>query len=285
MASYSAPVLGVAVHGRCALPGCTRPVHVDPGTGIAHDYCGRSHAQEAQGTIQAPHGACHTCQLPGCHEPVHYEADVDRVHEYCSLTHARDAQAQGLAPPSNRQRQGQSTPHNRCSLPGCSAPRYADPSTGFRHDFCGRTHARDATVGGMLPYTAAGGAPAGVDRVWRGRAGEPAYVLSVLTNAHPKYEGVKQQFRDAWRHPSPTPTVMRVLQVRNPAHVHARYTALASRVSNEQRRFHGTSLEPGCSFGIDVTQRPCTHPGCSVCTICSGSFDLQLAGSRARYSR
>ena len=68
---------------------------------------------------------------------------------------------------------------------------------------------------GLLPSTAAGVAPAGVDRVWSGRAGEKAYVLSVLTNAHPKYEGVKQQFRDAWRHPSPVPTVMRVLQVRH----------------------------------------------------------------------
>ena len=68
---------------------------------------------------------------------------------------------------------------------------------------------------GLLPSTAAGVAPAGVDRVWSGRAGEKAYVLSVLTNAHPKYEGVKQQFRDAWRHPSPVPTVMRVLQARH----------------------------------------------------------------------
>ena len=42
------------------------------------------------------------------------------------------------------------------------------------------------------------------------------------------------------------------------------------------------SAHPGCSFGIDVTQRPCTHPRCSVCTICSGSFDLQLAGSGRR---
>ena len=314
--SSSAPVLGVAVRGQCALRGCTKDVHVDAGTGIAHDYCGRSHAQEAQGAIRAPHGVCHTCQLPGCHESIHYEADIGRVHEYCCRSHAQEAQARGLVPPSNRQRQGQGTPHNRCSLPGCSAPRYVDPSTGSEHDFCGRTHAREATVPaalpatqqtvapdlapapapacpapapephfrpdtsqarGLLPSTAAGVAPAGVDRVWSGRAGEKAYVLSVLTNAHPKYEGVKQQFRDAWRHPSPVPAVMRVLQVRyalwlcllwppdtscailthhglssavicapqvrNPAHVHASYTAHANHVANEQRRFHGTALE------------------------------------------
>ena len=149
--SSSAPVLGVAVRAQCALRGCTKNAHVDPRTGIAHDYCGRSHAQEAQGAIRAPHGVCHTCQLPGCHESVHYEAGIGRVHEYCCRSHAQEAQARGLAPPSNRQRQGQGTPHNRCSLPGCSAPRYVDPSTGSEHDFCGRTHAREATVPAALP--------------------------------------------------------------------------------------------------------------------------------------
>ena len=35
--------------GRCALPGCHRPVHVDPVTNVEHDYCGRTHAKQALG--------------------------------------------------------------------------------------------------------------------------------------------------------------------------------------------------------------------------------------------
>ena len=51
---------------------------------------------------------------------------------------------------------------------------------------------------------------------------------------------------------------MRVLQVRNPASVYSEYEGYVGRVGNEQRRFHGTSLAPGCAFGIDVyaTARP-----------------------------
>ena len=108
----------------CRLRGCNRPVHRDPKSGITHDYCGRTHAMEALGGALAdPHGVCHTCQLPGCEEPVYYDRAVGRVHDFCCSTHAYEAVSQGFAPPSNRQRQGESTPHNRCSLPGCSAPR------------------------------------------------------------------------------------------------------------------------------------------------------------------
>ena len=275
-------VLGVRV---CGHRGCDRPVHVDLKTGIAHDYCGRTHARVALGgQLQEPHGICHLCKLPGCDEQVQYDRDTDRVHDFCCLTHAQEAQARWIVPASNRQRQGQSTPHNRCSLPGCSAPRFVDP-TGYAHDFCGRTHAREASMRGLLPASAAATPPAGVDRVWRGRAHEPEYVLSVLTNAHPKYEGIKQQFRQAWEHSTPVPTIMRVLQVRNPASVYRRFVQHASRLGgggNVQRRFHGTSLSPQCSFGIDVTQPPCTDPGCAVCTICATSFDLRFAGSTGR---
>ena len=270
----------------CTLPGCTRPVHRDAATGIAHDYCGRTHAREAleaQGAALAdPHGKCHTCKLPGCGEPVYYDRATGRVHDFCCRSHAVEAVSRGIVPPSNRPLQGRSSADNRCSLPGCSAPRYRDPSSGFEHDFCGRTHAREASAQGLLPAGAAGpNVPsAGVDRVWRGRAGV-AYALSVLTNAHPKYQGIKQQFLAAWQHPAPRglPTVMRVLQIRNPADVYARYHAYRAWVGNEQRRFHGTSLAARCSFGIDVTQPPCTDPSCAVCTICASSFDLQHAGS------
>ena len=61
-------------------------------------------------------------------------------------------------------------------------------------------------------------------------------------------------------HCPPTPS-----QVRNSAAVFARYEAYKNAVGNEQRRFHGTSMAPGCSFGIDVTQPPCTDPACAVC--------------------
>ena len=38
-------------------------------------------------------------------------------------------------------------------------------------------------------------------QVFKGRPGEPKYTISVLTNQHPKYEKIKEQVRDSWKHP------------------------------------------------------------------------------------
>ena len=32
----------------CNLPGCNKPKYVDPANGRVHDYCGRTHANQAQ---------------------------------------------------------------------------------------------------------------------------------------------------------------------------------------------------------------------------------------------
>ena len=284
----------------CGFEGCPRPVHVDPRTGIAHDYCGRTHAQaallkEGLGPLQAPHGDCHICALPGCGRPVYFDASVGRVHDFCGIKHAQEAEQQGLWSTSNRRRQGQASPDTRCALPGCSAPRFVELSTGHMHDFCGRTHARLAASQGLLGTGPAEVAQASmVDRVWRGRDGEAQYVISMLTNRHPKVQGIKAQFLASWKHPGPKPTVMRVYQVRNPQHVYSAYVsykeALAAAAAaaagvggsgglngqqyraavNENRRWHGTSMVPTCAFGINVTQ-VCVPwalvPACVVCAL------------------
>lgn len=271
----------------CRLPGCDRPAFADARTGITHDFCGRTHAQQAlasQGReLPDPHGICHECALPGCNLPVFFERETGRVHEFCGLSHAQEAQARGLHLPSNRPRQGEGGSSDPiCSLPGCTAPCFIDQATGFQHDYCGRTHAVTARQRGLVPPAIAGMDPRWVNRVFRGRAGEPDYTLSELTNAHPRYAGVKQQFAAGWQHPSACPTVLRVYQVRNAQDVLARYLACQRALephggANEVRRFHGTGLL--CNFGIDPSAGPCHDQQCSVCTICARSFDLNLAGS------
>ena len=37
-----------AVGEPCNLPGCKKPKYVDPANGRVHDYCGRTHANQAQ---------------------------------------------------------------------------------------------------------------------------------------------------------------------------------------------------------------------------------------------
>jgi len=267
----------------CELHGCHRPAFVDPTTRIQHDYCGRTHAREAMAhsgqDLQPPHGVCHTCKLPGCDEPVYYDADTDRVHEYCCRSHAAEACDRGIQPASNRPLQGRGHPAHRCSLQGCSAPRYVD-ATGYEHAYCGRTHAKMAEQRGQQPVDVSEAEH--VSYVWRGRAGEPPYTISVLQNAHPRYQGIKEQFRASWLHPGPTPTVQRVLQIRNPQPIFERYTrrqaglASARGDANELRRFHGTRMK--CRFGIDPNQQPCEDPECAVCSICAQAFSADHAG-------
>lgn len=144
----------------CSRQGCSRRVFVDARTGIEYDYCGRTHANaalEEQGLqLRPPHGMCHKCKLDGCARTVWYDESSDRVHDFCCRSHAQQAQRKGLWPESNRRLQGQSQSHNRCALPSCSAPRFVDQDTGFMHDFCGRTHAKQAQERGMIGCTGTG---------------------------------------------------------------------------------------------------------------------------------
>lgn len=278
----------------CALQGCARPVHVDAITRIAHDYCGRTHAQAALAArnlaLAPPHGACHECRLPGCTKNVFFEQATGRVHEFCCKRHADDALMQGLAPPSKK---GQTAPAGSsaaatCALPGCVAPCYVDATTGVEHDYCGRTHAKLASSRGVVPPPA-GTQRAWVSEVWSGRPGQEPYTLSLLTNQFPKYQGIKDQFSSGWAHAlSPTartPTVLRIYQVRNSTAIYNKYCARKAALeaarggdANEKRLFHGTSLDPACQFGVVRAQTPCSSTQCAVCNICEASFDLGRAG-------
>ena len=79
----------------CAKIGCDRPVFVEARTLNAHKYCGRTHAEEVEGRLPAPHGFCHRCNLHGCVAMVAFDATTGRVHDFCSKEHARKAISRG----------------------------------------------------------------------------------------------------------------------------------------------------------------------------------------------
>ena len=274
--------------GTCQLPGCTRAAHIDAQTGVEHDYCGRSHAREALGKVADPHGCCHVCNLDGCDKLVHFEPDTSRVHDFCCSSHALMAQEEGEWPESLKRRQGEGDGTNQCALPGCSAPRFRDP-TGVLHDYCGRTHAIKAKDKGFVP------GPAGdntIHVVWDGNIPNCGkYTVAKLTKRHPKYANVVHQFEASWRHGTRVPEVVGILQIRNPLVLFQRYEALRLRLGNEQRRWHGTQSAAGCSFARDLELvgsgrgGPCGNSDCRLCNICSTGFQLDLVGatSNPRY--
>lgn len=133
----------------CSKRGCSLPVFVEPRTGIEHDYCGRTHAQQCiRGKLQRPHGRCQTCNMRGCDKTVNYEESTGRVHDFCCKEHAQQAIARGdwdaplseTAPVVKNNRGGR----RLCGLLGCNLPCYVDQKTGRVHDYCGRTHAVEA---------------------------------------------------------------------------------------------------------------------------------------------
>jgi hypothetical protein len=199
----------------CRKPGCGKRVFVEPVSGIMHDYCGRTHAVEHLGAVDPPHGMCHTCKLPGCDEVVFFDEEQGRVHDFCCLAHANEAMDSSHWPRSLRStRAAGCDGSTMCSLPGCSAPRFIDPKTREEKDFCGRTHAIKAKQLGLLGRSSA--LEDGVERVWPTgpREGEEPGTVSMMTRQHRKYESVKQQFWEAWKHPQKSrPTVLRVYQV------------------------------------------------------------------------
>jgi hypothetical protein len=160
----------------------------------------------------------------------------------------------------------------QCALPGCSAQRWIE--NGYTHDYCGRTHAKQAQSIGLLPPPAQ--LHGQVERVFRGRSGQESYQILQLNCSHPKYQGVKDQFVQSWSGGTAVPTVQRIYQVRNTESAYRAYSSHFQQVGNEVRRFHGTSMK--CSFGIHQTEGPCSDPDCRVCRICEISFDITRAG-------
>jgi len=140
------------------------------------------------------------------------------AHDRALVSH-RSCTSSVLCPAAQ---QGHPNPNERCSLPGCSAPRFFDREKNRQEDFCGKTHAIEAKQRGLLPaaqdfHQALVPSPAAVVAVWRGRRGEEPYAIAELTNVHPTRQNVKQQFLDAWEHPGRKPTVERVYQCALPA--------------------------------------------------------------------
>ncbi|CBN75172.1 conserved unknown protein [Ectocarpus siliculosus] len=132
----------------CSLPECYRPRHQR--RGIIHDFCSRTHAQEAADMglippLHRPHGRCHVCQLHGCNTEVFFDEATNTVHDFCCRRHANMARARGQWPRPGMQ--GSSV----CQYPGCNEWVSRNPETGEESAFCSRSHLEAAQDQGAQP--------------------------------------------------------------------------------------------------------------------------------------
>lgn len=269
--------------GTCSYPNCGRPTHVS--NGVTHDYCGRTHALAAARrgditTVEDPHGSCNVCRLIGCNEQRFYDASAQRNHDFCCRAHYLDALARGEweAPRRGRGDAGADADARRCSLPGCNTPVARGPG-GEDFDFCRREHAERANARGLGPVEE--------PHVERVLIGESGWKLKLLTRQHRDYDNIRSQFLNKWGKSGTSPRLERIFQVTVADHIYAQHLQYREHVAgkvgatdaNVKRRFHGTSST--CKVGVNIGDRPCSAPGCSVCGILTHGFQTARAGSGA----
>lgn len=157
----------------------------------------------------------------------------------------------------------------RCGLPGCARPR-------AHFDYCSEDHQRRAAARRLLAPT-----NVGEERVFCGASGD--FACALLTNRSDERASVIAQFREAWRKPERPPRVERVYAVRPRPDLVERYERYAAAVSNQRRRFHGTSS--ACNFAVDDNAAPCASAQCALCSILSCGFSLAHAGTGPNAAR
>lgn len=106
---------------------------------------------------------------------------------------------------------------------------------------------------------------------------------SVASCLYPRYADVRTFRRRIMIMTVGRPRVQRVFIIRPPPRIAARFVEQSAAKGNVVQRFHGTSLAPKCSFGIqlDRTTTPCSDPSCGVCNICRAGWELERSGSNA----
>jgi hypothetical protein len=296
--SYSSSSSGEQKLPECALQGCTKDVFVDKRTGIQHDYCGRTHAKQDGNNVSVPHGICHTCKLDGCEKNVYYDEETGRVHDFCGLTHARMALKSGEWKVADKRPQkklrnrggsgsnsssssssssggGGSSTGRTCSLFGCSAPVWEDPTNNKKYDYCSRDHADVARERGELPS-----GDENIARSFAGSSNRGHWSLNLLKNTHPKWAQVRHQFLQKWEKPTSV-QVVRIYQIRNPPEVFQAFTSCACDLGEDTvvRRFHGTSVQ--CDVGVNPNSGPCNSSTCALCNIMRVGFSLDFVNSRS----
>lgn len=150
---------------------------------------------------------------------------------------------------------------SQCGIPGCN-------KIVSHYGFCSKSHFDLAVEKKILPPS-----EDGIEVVFCGNSGD--YTAHLLRNAHPRHASVKNQFLKSWaKFSSGMPRVERVYWIRMNPNILERFNLVGKVKGNVVRRFHGTSQDSSCYFGMNPSKPPCSNTSCRVCSICRSGFDL-----------
>merc|ERR1712070_390882 len=90
----------------------------------------------------------------------------------------------------------------------------------------------------------------GIEVVFCGGTGD--YTAHLLRNVHPRHASVKNQFLKSWsKQSSGQPRVERIFWIRMNPTILERFQKVCEEKGNVVRRFHGTSQDNTCYFGMN----------------------------------
>jgi hypothetical protein len=160
-----------------------------------------------------------------------------------------------------------------CGIPGCK--KSANIS-----GYCCYDHFNRGEKAGYLPSLSIGIELALVSSV----LSDSCWSAHLMTNLHPSYTPIKEQFTLNWLHPNyGKPVIQRIYKLKSPSHIFYRFKDKETEMDSEAIiQFHGTYHSENCHFGLIPTGRPCDDSNCCVCSICTHSFSLRRANSSIR---
>ncbi len=123
----------------CGFPNCDQTVDFDLNSGMESVYC-RFHMTASMGMFvednQFGYGNQYESVYQGECTPIVSSSPIPFISP--SIDSSKFSMAQGLKD------------NSLCIIPECFKPKYMDSGTGVLHDYCGKTHAEEGKMRGIL---------------------------------------------------------------------------------------------------------------------------------------
>ncbi|KAJ3446605.1 c2h2-like zinc finger protein [Anaeramoeba flamelloides] len=115
------------------------------------------------------------------------------------------------------------------------------------------------------------------------------------------FDSIKNQFETKWiKKQTGNPKVVNIFRIKATSNLVSRYLKYQQKIitddptlkngyegkfgkGNERRRFHGSTI--ACTLGMGGNMRPCNKKNCSICSIITHGFDINLCGSNKSFNR
>ncbi|CAI8018713.1 hypothetical protein GBAR_LOCUS11341 [Geodia barretti] len=229
---------------RCIYPMCNKRRYKED-DGKMHNFCGRYHATEYKKLKGESFPPEMKCKTPGCTRQKRARDEGGGYYDYCGRSCRDGSFRTKPAGIIHVHHKFFSAAGEKCSLPGCDKPRFVDPASGRVHDYCGITHANQATI----------------------QSGGVSQVCSVRLLSPGEQGPVQSHFSSQWaKGKGACPTITCAFEITN-QQLETRWNTYKQSLPRGsqcvEKYYHGTKLK--CD--IVNAGNPCNDNDCGICGI------------------